>query len=334
MASSEELEVKAKTSPKLSRRALIAGTALTAVFAAAKPLERVLDWLSESGFTSEGNLLQRKMVFEQLCTNLSRNPSEDNKQLLVSWLKFNAAQLYAQSVGWKMTSKAMTHFLYGKGEIADLSEELNEGFKQNGTNYFESVLISDIENLSGIDIEKWPAHMKKLLEEFREFKQKKSESMDIEFQVRNTALYLFEDGDEVHLDDVLFSFCRADAKGKGRLILPNEGKDDYRKTVLELSDFLLEDRYDWHGPKLDRYQLRSVLFPVLRRFGVKDPEQYLEGLLGKETSNRLLDVPFVDFDHAEGELLVRNGVATVFNMRASFNVSKTLKINWPEQFFR
>lgn len=104
---------------KLSRRDVLKAAAIAT--ADTLFLDTLLSYYRDHG--PEGNIIQRQETY----FTISRN----HPDLLLPWLKFNAAACYAKLQGWDFAEKSMLHFLYGRGENVDATDQLTSHMKKN-----------------------------------------------------------------------------------------------------------------------------------------------------------------------------------------------------------
>ena len=134
------------------RMALIS-TATTAVEATIRPIGASIDLLARNGFLGEGHPLQRVATLERLVRMIEFDPhNEEKRETLVSWFKFNAAELYGPIVrepfaigqGEPIASKFSRHFLYGFGSpynlMAEYAKSWQEFYQKIGT---EKILTAE-----------------------------------------------------------------------------------------------------------------------------------------------------------------------------------------------
>jgi len=55
---------------------------------------------------------ERKQIFQNL---ISEKDTPQGQETLTAWLKFNGAEIYAKTMGYTVSEKVVSHFLYGGG---------------------------------------------------------------------------------------------------------------------------------------------------------------------------------------------------------------------------
>ena len=104
--------------------ALVASACLEAYFGPIAKLTRTLNQHLE---LAEGNIAERYVTFQELSNAVLEDPSNPYKrQLLETWMKFAAAERYAQINNFPVTEKLITRFLSTSGRRLNIGNALSE----------------------------------------------------------------------------------------------------------------------------------------------------------------------------------------------------------------
>lgn len=318
------------------------------------PIKNAGEFLKYIGLLHEGNPLQRLGTFQELNRRLLLSPSDENRNLLVGWLKLNAAEYYFALNESPLASQFIRHFLYGKGEVVDVSDSFqraaieaqeklekaggrNEQWYTNNENpltrFFERVINTSFYGYG-------QQGSKILVPEGETFERlKNGEAPKDKFiKIRTYPGYEIDSLGK----DIYYSLCRytlvASGKINGSPVKP-EGSGGRLTMDLKPAKATIIDRYDWtsdDSKKVERInvvkgRMGDFIIPFLQRIGVNEPGKTIRDLIGSERALQLWTTE-VGFRDTEGFLIESNKYGHPFDITGTIDLPE-MQLRIPFQVF-
>lgn len=322
------------------------------------PIKNIGEFLIYINALPEGNPIQRLGIFNELNRRISFSPSNENKDLLVAWLKMNAAEYYFALKDKPLASQFIRHFLYGNSQAVDVSNSFVRGAIQSQEERARNGNL----NLD----EQWSSHNKDPLVRFFERTVYRSFTEDGEqdariLEPRGDSLKQLSKGQipesrflkyrvyptfDYAAEDIFHSLGRYTLVGSGT-IKDQPSFDDISRqlrVILAPSKFTIIDRYDWRLGDSKRaakwnvadVRLEPYIFDFLKAIGVKEPVKTVHDLVGPERFNQLSHVISnvkVGFSDEEGYLIERTNYGHPFDISGTINLSG-LELRIPQTIFK
>lgn len=297
----------------------------------------------------EGNLVQRTAILDRLVSHIIRHPTnETNRQLLVSWIKFNAAEEYGKQLGYPLLVHNIRHFLYGNGQKVALLPffrySVNTLWRQSVTPQLIPVNASEDEVVARY----LQGRLNRTL-----YLEGNSKPVDFSFQTSTTsaslsstikqnggapfnvrAVVLNEDGvyakDEMYLTLGRYTVT---VNGTATAISSHPNHNEpYRPNITEVlvtkPTITLYDRYDWDTTGFEEKDLGSFARIVFANLHI-DTSQYpaIQNVMA------LLSERKVRIDQNDGRLLVAHGYGHEFDLKCAFKLQSPLNLVFEEGSF-
>jgi hypothetical protein len=165
-------------------------------------------------------------------------PTPETKNLKRAFLKFNAAEIYAQQQGWPLTAEAIERFLTGNGEAWNITQSLlnalQHQFNLENPDELWSLFTSNVMKNAFRDPKNFHSNPKKrkIIENIKASKK---------FRMNLTAATQLDLS-----DDYWYSLYRFQIKGN--TTVTNSVVKTHSGGILTLtnSNLSLSDTYDWH----------------------------------------------------------------------------------------
>ena len=294
---------------------------------------------------TEGSLLQRLVTFQEL---ILLSPTDENKDLLVAWLKLNAAEYYFVVKKCPLVSQMIQHFLYGKGGKVDIStpfqiaaietqkqiEEERPSTKKAYEEYHSNngdPLVRFFETQINLNSCDWTHQVgnRILVPNGNALKQLERGYIppDNFLKIRIYPGYTYPYGEDIFYSLGQYTLV-ASGKINGNPVLPR-GEYENRLTVrLKPVKVSITDHYDWIRDDVPKENLKGVvapakmsefLIPFLKGIGVNEPVGKIKDLIGPERARQLMET-MVTFSAQEGDLLVKRNYGYPFDITGTFNL--------------
>lgn len=281
--------------------------------------------------SESGSLANRLGIADKLLREAETNPTEENKQLCFSWLKFNAAEAYMLTQGYDMTAATIRNFLYGKGTLLDV------------TNLYSQAILKDNSQGQGTQPDK---------ETISNFITDRIKSATEDAYANNLMRYRVNiknlpSEQSPHLKVAAVAYpggVRDIETSLNRYTVMLDGEIDPAQTKTQVSPtmegtsftfsnckFVIYDKYDWekaHGAEDNSVNLKQVTEIMLSKLPWQ-PD--LEKILGKDFINQLSDTKF-EIKDWEGALLVEKGLAHNFEILGRFSTDNPITVTLPNEW--
>lgn len=270
------------------------------------------------------SLRDRQHKLEQAVKESIRDP-----EILISWLKFSALEVYANINSLVMAEKTLRQFMYGQGETVDIKDLLVASIRYE-PGWLDKPAGMDINAVWGQTI----------LDFFAQTAINKSLFINPGFTNRKFNLEVFPKPKRLRqvLDNNQFTPIRISGAGDGvnrdGLYSMNMFTQEYTGNISKVfgspatgfmgwkvlvvdGKYCLQDRYDWQGKNLFQ---GVILYPndlivFAEKLGVPDADKWIK----KRFSN---NKELVRVDDNDGLRLQESGLARPFNIQAAWSVEK------------
>lgn len=322
------------------------------------PIKNIDEFLTYISALQEGNPLQRLGTFQELNRRILLSPTNENKDLLVAWLKMNVAEYYFAHEDKLLTSQFIRHFLYGNGQTVDISNsfvraaiqsqearERKGNFEEQWSSHNQDPLVRFFERTVDQSFYTSGEQGARILEPSGDNLEQLSKGQIPEsrfLKYRVYPGYEYTDPAMFSPGDIYYSLSRYTLVGSGT-IKDQPSFDDKSRSlhvVLVPVKFTIIDRYDWTSDDTKRVErlkvvnvrVRPYIFDFMKTIGVKDPFKTVHDLVGPEKFNQLGDAK-VHFSDKEGHLIERSNYGHPFDISGTINLSG-LELRIPQKILK
>lgn len=319
----------------LSRRDFLklagAGFGTLAVEWSLGPLARVATYLDRVLNLDEGNAAQRYAKLQEAANKTVTEP-----ELLSSWLKFCALEVYAGVNGLVLAEATLRRFMFGAGKSLDIKNLIPRSVRN------DAGWLGDTETLDVVT-----SSDQEILEGFAHHAVNKALGINIEFTNRKFNIAVFPTGDEMRAilrdnrkteilisgagegvnRDGLYSMNMFTHEFTGKIVAADEG---YQVWGVEVVDgfYRLEDLYDWDdkvfftGATLRLGDALGFFSNMIEKLGVRRPTEWLRENMDPEQFVDLLTKEIVRIDDSDGVRLQQSDLAQPFKIETQWGVPK------------
>lgn len=317
----------------MGRREFLRIATGTVVVGVAAGAEKKWGWVEDAlgiltNLTVEGNVFQRKSIFERIVLEAVAYPSNENREVVVAWLKANLLEFYCRAKGWEMAATGVRHFLYGGGRPLDIGDlykksllELEQPMEPGV--FFGEKLVEKMEQLSQIpDVYQWTWGERIQRGTFLKGFQESEGTVPRPFSFKFTI------GPES--DDQAY-FLNNHNVEMGGVLMKLEKGDDFDLARIRLQMVDLTDAYNWHSEVVHKRSLGGMVSGFLSRIGVDDGQERLRKILGEEMYTKFIGAE-LSFADEEMVLLRDKGWASEYEIGARFEMDREVDVRFPKQF--
>lgn len=324
-------------------------TAATAIEAIAGPFEKLSGFLGDfTRIWGEGNKTQRLAVLDRITREILWHPTDPQyKEVLISWLKFNALELYAQATEKPTAATLIRHFLYGNGQSLDITnlyaQSYYDYYQKYGTQRRpwegpdeSSIIIQTPQDAVARYIEgAVSGNLSKKVFPGGYLDIPPKLSQDTAGKVTVKTVLGKENIFYGYNEDMYFALHNYTVDLNGRLKQVNgpvasnqEGFDKYWNVTIDNPTVKLYDRYDWDEKnrqiKTQSTNISQAFLAIMQGIGYKNPESILD-LIGRDRLKQIDEIPLT-VAHDDGLRLQEFNYAKPYDIHTSVNLDKTITL--------
>ncbi|MDZ7586900.1 MAG: hypothetical protein U0946_04040 [Patescibacteria group bacterium] len=319
------------------------------------PFARIAGYFDKMLNLGEGNMAQRYVKLQEAVNGTIREP-----ELLGSWLKFCALELYAGIDGLVLGEATLKRFMFGEGRTLDITKLTSQSLR-NYPDLLEAFYIKK-EKMSGLTDSDWNRLLVDYVVEH---------SILLNSNIRKTGnttnntkmgFSISPFGDQLRgvLDkgrekeifvsgagngpnrDFTYALHNFTYQFQGRVVGSEERENGWR-VAMERCYFDLVDVYDFDSRNFEVTMDSKVLLDVIEKLlqrsefsklGIVEIGPWLREKMGDKVYSEWLYKERVTVSHEDGMRLQKTGIATPFRVEAKFaiplmslNISKKV-LNW------
>ncbi len=258
-------------------------------------------------------------------------PAPENRSIRQAFLKFNAAEIYAQRQGWTLTAEAINRFLTGNGEpwnvTATLLATLKRQFKQDNSTVIWHKFIKDTIQNSFNQPNNFTSRptRKKMIEKISQ-----NQAFDLSFAAASKSNLS---------DDLWYSLYRFSISGQTIVNDPKILESGNGVLTLTNTRIVINDIYDWHNqfPLTNIHESISPLNLIkdgASCLGISNPEALIVETFGINTLQALMETELVSIDDKDGLILQNSNLCKTYDIYTDpINVKHPIQVDVAQAFF-